>query len=94
MDYVSGKMLDNDPVVDSLLAENPFFGQDPPRYIRARHYKYMFTALGSPEASAGQWWNRELVGEYLPTVDKAALKPIYRQFGWKSRGRSNKPKQM
>ena len=74
-------------VVDSLLAENPF-GQDPPRCIRAQHYKYTFTALGSPEARSGQWWNRELVGEYLPTVDKAARK----QFGWKSRGGINKPK--
>ena len=80
--HLAGKMLENDPVVDSLLAENPFHGGKPPRFVRARHYKYTFTAMGSAEADSGQWWNRKLVGEYLPAVDKATLKPIYKQFGW------------
>ena len=31
-----GKMLENDPIVDSLLAENPFRGKAPPKHVRAR----------------------------------------------------------
>ena len=31
-----GKMLENDPIVDSLLAENPFKGKQPPKHVRAR----------------------------------------------------------
>ena len=30
--HLAGKMLENDPVVDSLLAENPFHGGKPPRF--------------------------------------------------------------
>ena len=30
----------------------------PPRYVRASHYAYTFTKLGSVEAIAGQWWTR------------------------------------
>ena len=31
-----GKMLENDRIVDSLLAENPFKGKQPPKHVRAR----------------------------------------------------------
>ena len=31
-----GKMLENDPIVDSLLGENPFRGKPPPKHVRAR----------------------------------------------------------
>ena len=37
--HLMGKMLENDPVVDSLIAKNPFRGKEPPVRIRARHYK-------------------------------------------------------
>ena len=37
--HLMGKMLENDPVVDSLLAYNPFKDKQPPRLIRAKHYK-------------------------------------------------------
>ena len=37
--HLMGKMLENDPVVDSLIAHNPFKGKPPPRFIRAKHYK-------------------------------------------------------
>ena len=37
--HLMGKMLENDPVVDSLIAFNPFKGKPPPRFIRAKHYK-------------------------------------------------------
>lgn len=34
--HLMGKMLENDPIVDSLLAENPFRGKPPPKHVRAR----------------------------------------------------------
>ena len=37
--HLMGKMLEGDPIVDSLLAHNPFQGGSPPARIRARHYK-------------------------------------------------------
>ena len=37
--HLMGKMLEGDPIVDSLLAHNPFQGGSPPVRIRARHYK-------------------------------------------------------
>ena len=37
--HLMGKMLEGDPIVDSLLAHNPFQGGTPPARIRARHYK-------------------------------------------------------
>ena len=41
--HLMGKMLENDPVVDSLIAHNPFKGKPPPRFIRAKHYKVKIT---------------------------------------------------
>ncbi len=35
----AGKMLDNDPLVDSLLERNPFAGGEPPKFVRALHYR-------------------------------------------------------
>ena len=34
-----GKMLENDPIVDSLIDKNPFKDKKSPKYVRARHYK-------------------------------------------------------
>ena len=39
--HLAGKMLNNDPSVDSLLERNPFSGGEPPRYVRAVHYRYV-----------------------------------------------------
>lgn len=77
-------MLDNDPVVDSLLAYNPFKGSErPPRFVRALHYEYKFTRAGDPDARAGRWWTRRYRGQYLPPVDKGILRDAYTKFGWK-----------
>ena len=51
-----------------LLARggNPF-PDGPPKIVRARLYLYRFT---TPEErrETGDWWKRELVGEYLPAI--------------------------
>ena len=34
-----GKMMENDPIVDSLIDRNPFKNRKPPKFVRAKHYK-------------------------------------------------------
>src|ERR1043166_357108 len=56
------KLLHNDPGTLSLIANNPF-PTAPPRYIRARLYRYRFAPIGDPA-----WWKREPIGEWLPAL--------------------------
>jgi hypothetical protein len=50
----------------ALLERNPFPNK-PPRYIRAELYDYHFTTIAE-RRSTGAWWNRKLIGEYLPPI--------------------------
>ena len=52
--HLAAKMLKNDPIVDSLLLKNPFQGQKPPKFIRARHYQYNFSKLWGKESNQGR----------------------------------------
>jgi hypothetical protein len=72
------KLLHNDPKTLSLLASNPF-PDAPPRYIRARLYRYRFAPLGERA-----WWKREPLGEWLPALstDDAEFHRILRVMGW------------
>jgi lipase maturation factor 1 len=65
------RLLQDSPEVVGLLGENPFPGS-PPKYIRARLYQYHFT---NPEERrrTGNWWKRELQGEYLPPISLEML---------------------
>jgi len=56
------KLLHNDRGTLSLLANDPF-PTSPPRYIRARLYRYHFAPIGNPA-----WWKRERIGEWLPAL--------------------------
>ena len=78
-------MLNNDQIIDSLMLKNPFYGKDPPKFIRAKHYKYNFIKFGKSRAASGYWWTRKLIGNYLPVMDIKAIKKIVEQwqFGWK-----------
>ena len=58
--HLVSKLLHGDPVVDSLFAVQPFRGH-PPRFVRARFYRYRF----APAGERGSYWHRELLGEYL-----------------------------
>ena len=80
--HLMGKMLENDPVVDSLISVNPFRNKKPPKFVRARHYKYTYTKQESRTARQGKWWNRKLVGEYVPEVNLEMLQRVYEQYGW------------
>jgi hypothetical protein len=56
------KLLHSDGDTLSLLANNPF-PSAPPRYVRARLYRYQFVPLGEKG-----WWKREPIGEWLPAL--------------------------
>ena len=60
------KLLQGQKDAVGLLAHNPF-PDHPPRWIRARMYRYTFTTPAERQAT-GRWWNRELVREYFPAV--------------------------
>jgi hypothetical protein len=61
-----GKLLDNDRPTLKLLRRNPF-PDKPPAYVRARRYRYRF-ATPREHRQTGNWWMRELVGDYVPPV--------------------------
>ena len=59
------RLLENEPTVTALLASNSF-ADKPPTYVRAQFYDYTFA--GSEEKARGQWWDRQLLGQYFPAV--------------------------
>jgi hypothetical protein len=72
------KLLHNDPGTLSLLANNPF-PDAPPRYIRARLYRYRFAPLGDKA-----WWKREPIGEWLPalSIENAQFRRLLEAKDW------------
>jgi hypothetical protein len=58
------KLLVGDAATLKLLRHNPF-PNAPPHLVRARLYRYRFTTWSERRAS-GAWWERTLVGEFLP----------------------------
>jgi hypothetical protein len=78
--HLVAKLLEGDRLTRRLLAPGPF--QDhPPRWIRARYYRYELTHPGEPG-----WWRRTLAGEYLPplSADSPALTDYLARQGWGS----------
>ena len=68
------RILEGSPEVLKLMHHNPFPNASP-RYLRAVLYQYHFTT--PPERkSTGNWWSRELKGEYVPTVSLGNLSEI------------------
>ena len=66
------RLLEGDREVASLLRTTPFPDR-PPRFLRARYYRYRFT---TPEerSGSGAWWKRDLAGEFLPPVSLEMLR--------------------
>ena len=60
------RLLDNDPDVLALFAFNAFPHQ-PPRQVRAVLWQYWFTS-SQEKRETGQWWRRQLLGDYAPTL--------------------------
>jgi hypothetical protein len=60
---LTNKLLQGDPVVLALFARNPFPTR-PPRFVRARFFRYQFAPLGHDDS-----WQRSPAGQYLaPTA--------------------------
>jgi hypothetical protein len=60
------RLLEGSPAVTARLAHDPF-GDEPPRYLRARVFQYRFTTK-EERAQSGDWWTRTLEGPYVPTL--------------------------
>ncbi len=61
-----GRLLEGDAPTLRLLRRNPF-PEAPPRFVRARFFRYRFTTWRERRAT-GAWWVREYQGDYLPPV--------------------------
>ncbi len=62
------KLLQGDRATLKLLRKNPF-PEEPPQYVRARLYRYVYTSAGERERT-GHWWKRTLVDEYHPPISR------------------------
>jgi hypothetical protein len=62
----AARLLEGDRPTLALLRRNPF-PADPPRYVRARFFRYRFTTWQERRAT-GDWWVRQYEADYLPPV--------------------------
>jgi lipase maturation factor 1 len=69
--HFMARLLEGSPEVVRLLRSNPF-PSAPPRYLRAMLYQYHFTTSGERNRT-GNWWRRELKGEYVPAISLRTL---------------------
>jgi hypothetical protein len=69
------RLLANDEDVLALFAGNPF-PQQPPKQIRVVLWQYWFTSLPEKRAT-GNWWRRQMLGLYAPTLEKNANGEIH-----------------
>jgi hypothetical protein len=74
------KLLEGDRGVLRLLANDPF-PEAPPRWVRARLYRYRFA---EPDDPSGAWWTRELLGDWLPPLSAKdpRLREALIRMGW------------
>ncbi|MEO8431006.1 MAG: lipase maturation factor family protein [Acidobacteriota bacterium] len=62
------RLVEGSPAVVGLLASNPF-PTAPPRFVRARLFRYHFTDAAERRAT-GAWWRREEIGLYAPELGR------------------------
>lgn len=77
--HLAYRLLQGEPAIKSLLLRDPF-PERPPRFVRARLYRYEF----SRSRAAGAWWERTWEDEYL--LPLSLQHPEFRSFlaahGW------------
>jgi lipase maturation factor 1 len=66
--WTEERLLKNEPDVLQLFAANPF-ASAPPVRVRAVLYQYWFTDMKT-KRETGNWWRRELIGEYAPALQR------------------------
>jgi hypothetical protein len=64
------RLLSNDQDVLSLFAGNPF-AHAAPKQVRAVLWQYWMTSM-SEKRTTGNWWRREFLGLYAPTLELQA----------------------
>jgi hypothetical protein len=62
------RLLEGSPDVLALFGKNPF-PNGPPLQVRSVRWQYWFTDRATKRAT-GQWWRRELLGLYGPTLER------------------------
>jgi hypothetical protein len=84
------KLLHNDRGALSLLAGNPF-PQAPPRYIRARYFRYEFAPPGSRN---GAWWKRTYIDDWLYplSIGDPRLDKFLSSYGWSPSATKENPR--
>jgi hypothetical protein len=67
--------------VKDLMAKIPFNSTQPPKFIRAEHYEYIFSKPAKPN---GAWWTRTRKGEYFPPVslDHQSFQEFGKHYGF------------
>ena len=83
--HLVAKLLRGERGVLALLANDPF-PDHPPRFIRARLYRYEFVPSGDP---SGAWWKRTLLHDWLPplALDDERLVRFLEAYDWMPRER-------
>lgn len=79
---LAAKLLEGDRAVLGLMGHNPFPAA-PPRWVRARLYRYRFSTAAERRAT-GAWWVRTYLSEYLPPVSLGdpRFRGLLRDQGW------------
>jgi len=75
--HLAYQLLRGDPLPKRLLARDPF-PERPPRYVRARLYRYRFAD------APGRVWDRELEDEYLMplSLEHREFRAFLAAYGW------------
>jgi len=66
--WTEERLIKNNGAVLELFAKNPF-PNAPPQEVRSVIYQYWFTDLRTKKVN-GNWWRRELLGEYAPALQR------------------------
>jgi len=66
------RLLENDPATLRLLRHSPFPADAPPRYVRARLFRYRFTTWRE-RRETGACWERTYVRDFLPPTRLAGV---------------------
>ena len=69
-----GKLLKGDPATLALFGHNPFPDR-PPRFVRARLYRYRF-ATKEEQRDTRAYWDRALLGDYLPAIKASEVSEL------------------
>ena len=68
------RLLTGNPAILRLMRTNPF-PDHPPAFVRALFYQYRFTTAAE-RRQTGAWWNRKLLGTYLPPMSLETLERL------------------